>query len=36
MANAIVVLKQASTLVLDGFELNVKVDGVFDGQAGVK
>lgn len=36
VANAIVVLKQASALVLDGFELNVKVGGVFDGQAGVK
>lgn len=32
VANAIVVLKQASALVLDGFELNVKVDGVFGGQ----
>lgn len=35
VAKAIAVLKKASALVLDGFELNVKVDGVFDGQAGV-
>lgn len=35
IAKAISVLKQASAMVLDGFELNVKVDGVFDGQAGV-
>lgn len=34
IAKAITVLKQASALVLDGFELNVKVDGVFDGQVG--
>ena len=35
IAKAITVLKQASALVLDGFELNVKVDGVFDGQVGM-
>ncbi|BBQ32670.1 MULTISPECIES: DNA polymerase [Aeromonas] len=35
VAKAIAVLKQASSLVLDGFELNVKVDGVFDGQVGM-
>lgn len=35
VAKSIAVLKQASSLVLDGFELNVKVDGVFDGQVGV-
>ena len=35
VAKAIAVLKKASALVLDGFELNVKVDGVFDGQVGV-
>ncbi|TNJ18026.1 hypothetical protein CF113_06000 [Aeromonas veronii] len=35
VAKAIALLKQASALVLDGFELNVKVDGVFDGQVGV-
>ncbi|MGS3131690.1 DNA polymerase [Aeromonas caviae] len=32
IAKAIAVLKQASAVVLDGFELNVKVDGVYDGQ----
>ncbi len=32
IAKAITVLKQASALVLDGFELNVKVDGIYDGQ----
>lgn len=32
VAKAIAVIKQASALVLDGFELNVMVDGVFDGQ----
>ncbi|AVP84289.1 hypothetical protein C7K70_09585 [Aeromonas hydrophila] len=36
VAKAITVLKQASASVLGGFELNVQVDGVFDGQAGVK
>lgn len=36
VAKAITVLKQASASVLGGFELNVKVDGVFDGQAGGK
>lgn len=35
VAKAIAVLKQASASVLGGFELNVKIDGVFDGQAGV-
>lgn len=35
VAKAITVLKQASASVLGGFELNVKIDGVFDGQAGV-
>ncbi|EKP0308238.1 hypothetical protein JGK42_002079 [Aeromonas veronii] len=35
VAKAIALLKQASALVLDGFELKVKVDGVFDGQVGV-
>lgn len=35
VAKAIAVLKQASALVLGGFELNVKIDGVFDGQAEV-
>jgi hypothetical protein len=35
MAKAIAVLRRASALVLGGFELNVKVDGLFDGQAGV-
>lgn len=32
VAKAITVLKQASASVLGGFELNVKIDGVFDGQ----
>ena len=32
VAKAIALLKQASALVLDGFELNVKVDGIYDGQ----
>jgi hypothetical protein len=35
VAKAIAVLKQASASVLGGFELNVKIDGIFDGQAGV-
>lgn len=35
VAKAIAVLRRASALVLGGFELNVKVDGLFDGQAGV-
>lgn len=35
VAKAIAVLRRASALVLGGFELNVKVDGFFDGQAGV-
>ncbi|WP_158513275.1 DNA polymerase [Aeromonas hydrophila] len=35
VAKAITVLTQASASVLGGFELNVKIDGVFDGQAGV-
>lgn len=32
VAKAIEVLKQASAMVLDGFKLNVKVDGIYDGQ----
>lgn len=32
VAKAITVLKQASASVLGGFKLNVKIDGVFDGQ----